>query len=311
MRKHRPHKDLTGMRFNKLTVLSSDEYDKYNSMVWNCQCDCGNFHKVVGHHLTRNRIKSCGCLGKELQHQRMLESMNKMIGKKFHKLKLIEFLGIENRRNIFRCQCDCGEEKITSYQCLINDYVKSCGCSNPTIFKDKTGEKYGKLTVIKLDHKNEKGNYWECLCECGKTVIIETSSLRKRDSKKSTKSCGCIISEILLNYHTENYKNLSGQKFNRLTAQQRVRQNKKWVWECLCDCGETTYLNQSVLMSGRTKSCGCLTSEVNSSKKREKSVRWRKDLTREERELSKKEDCYPKRTNGGKKFTNVIILLVK
>lgn len=37
---------------------------------------------------------------------------------------------------------------------------------------------------------------------------------------------------------------------------------KHIIWECLCSCGKTTYLNSSVLKSGHTKSCGHLASEV-------------------------------------------------
>jgi len=35
------------------------------------------------------------------------------------------------------------------------------------------------------------------------------------------------------------------------------RKNKCYVWECLCDCGKTTYQTTSALNSGNSKSCGC------------------------------------------------------
>ena len=60
-------------------------------------------------------------------------------------------------------------------------------------FKDLTGQKFGKLTVIKPVGKNQKGNYlWECECACGNTSIVRSSNLLTGD----TKSCGCLQREM-------------------------------------------------------------------------------------------------------------------
>jgi len=56
-------KDLTGLKFNKLTVLSM--YGKLNkSIAWSCICECGSKTVVRTSHLKGGYIKSCGCLGK-------------------------------------------------------------------------------------------------------------------------------------------------------------------------------------------------------------------------------------------------------
>jgi len=52
-----------------------------------------------------------------------------------------------------------------------------------------------------------------------------------------------------------------GQKFDRLTIVRRVpNSGLGWStkWQCLCSCGQTTFLIANRLVSGRTKSCGCL-----------------------------------------------------
>lgn len=36
------------------------------------------------------------------------------------------------------------------------------------------------------------------------------------------------------------------------------QKNKQAVWECICDCGKTTYVTGYELRTGITKSCGCL-----------------------------------------------------
>lgn len=58
--------------------------------------------------------------------------------------------------------------------------------------------------------------------------------------------------------------NLSGQKFGRLTVVRLVEKTADYatVWECVCECGTVKTVDRSNLTSGRTKSCGCLNSEV-------------------------------------------------
>lgn len=61
-----------------------------------------------------------------------------------------------------------------------------------------------------------------------------------------------------------NYSDLSGQVFGRLTVICRVENDKKnnSRWKCICDCGnECTVLGVN-LRNGGTKSCGCLAKEL-------------------------------------------------
>ena len=58
-------KDLTGQTFNLLTVLRKTEKRQNNSVVWECQCECGNICEVTSSNLTKNRTKSCGCASRK------------------------------------------------------------------------------------------------------------------------------------------------------------------------------------------------------------------------------------------------------
>ena len=52
---------------------------------------------------------------------------------------------------------------------------------------------------------------------------------------------------------------LRGRKFGRLTVIERIgTKNRKSVWECKCECGNTKEVVSNNLISGNTKSCGCL-----------------------------------------------------
>lgn len=61
-------------------------------------------------------------------------------------------------------------------------------------FKDLTGKRYGRLTVISLAGKNRWGAYtWLCQCSCteGNKTIVPVSSLTSGNST----SCGCLARE--------------------------------------------------------------------------------------------------------------------
>lgn len=59
-------------------------------------------------------------------------------------------------------------------------------------------------------------------------------------------------------------KDITGQKFGKLTAVKPLYSNKKYaiVWECICDCGKTMQAPIGALTSGNTKSCGCSKKEA-------------------------------------------------
>ena len=64
-------------------------------------------------------------------------------------------------------------------------------------------------------------------------------------------------------------KNLVGQKFGRLSPLSEEGRTKYGavLWRCACDCGTTTVKSSHALLTGDTRSCGCLQKEVNRSAK--------------------------------------------
>lgn len=67
---------------------------------------------------------------------------------------------------------------------------------------DLVGQKYGRLTVLKLDDENETNRVkWICKCECGNVKSIQQTHLRSG----ATTSCGC--------YHKQKAKD-SNKKHN-------------------------------------------------------------------------------------------------
>lgn len=97
----------------------------------------------------------------------------------------------------FLCRCDCGNDVHVRGHCLRDGTTTSCGCRRSKTstghggrFVDKTGRRFGNLTVIEL-HSFDNVGYanWLCQCGCGNIKVIQSGRLN--DTKNGTKSCGC------------------------------------------------------------------------------------------------------------------------
>lgn len=63
----KPVKDMSGMKFGRLTVLYKDEKQTKNHETrWICKCECGNIKSISRGQLLAGETNSCGCLRKEV-----------------------------------------------------------------------------------------------------------------------------------------------------------------------------------------------------------------------------------------------------
>lgn len=125
-----------------------------------------------------------------------------MVGQKFGKLLVLERAGSDNqRRALWKCQCDCGNITIVRGAYLRNGHTISCGCervlSRGQQITPMIGKKFGKLTVLSrvedyISPQGQKQPKYHCLCDCGNTVNIVAQSLKNG----ATQSCGCITTSI-------------------------------------------------------------------------------------------------------------------
>lgn len=123
-----------------------------------------------------------------------------LIGTKVGRLTILENLHTvdSDRRTLYRCICDCGNEVITSGKHIASGNTKSCGCLQKDITSkrstlDLTNTKFGRLQPLYIakGKKCAKQNIWVCLCDCGNIVEVPVTYLTTGD----TKSCGCIEKE--------------------------------------------------------------------------------------------------------------------
>lgn len=107
----------------------------------------------------------------------------------------------------------------------------------------ESGEKYNRLTVLKLDHietrhrKNGQVShieYYRCKCDCGKEILVQKACLKNNH----VQSCGCLNTEN----HTKH--NGKGTRLYRIWAGMKNRCNnpKSEVYNryggrgiCVCD----------------------------------------------------------------------------
>lgn len=123
------YRDLTGQRFGKLVVLSPTEKRMDSgSIVWLCQCDCGNQAEVSSRRLVRGKVRSCGCLSDPPPKD--------YIGKVFGRLTVIEYAGRKRKQlehcastlTYWKCRCTCGKVIVAAQAGLQNGDTQSCGC---------------------------------------------------------------------------------------------------------------------------------------------------------------------------------------
>jgi hypothetical protein len=107
-----------------------------------------------------------------------------------------------------------------------------------------TGQKFGKLTVIKRHLESSRPrSHWECQCDCGRTLVVAGGRL----TCGNTRSCGC-----------SRRLDLTGERFGKLTVLGLNRVDAGLTyWDCRCECGKKTITVGTKLSQGKSKSCGC------------------------------------------------------
>lgn len=108
-------KDLSNQKFGELLVLEKTNKRDNGSIVWKCQCSCGNIVYWDGGRLQQTKHPHCGCL-------------KSLIGQKFEKLTVINECGRSQSRDIvWECECECGAHVFNTTHALRGG-VMSCGC---------------------------------------------------------------------------------------------------------------------------------------------------------------------------------------
>lgn len=176
-------RSIIGKRFGKLTVVDLDHVASGNRQYWRCVCDCGEERIVRRDHLLSGvtaQCRSCALI------------RNDLTGRRFGRLTVLYLdRHVAYDDTYWVCECDCGNIKTIRQSSLLHGNTKSCGCmvhERKGYLHDLTGKRFGRWSVLRFDHINERGKpYWLCKCDCGTIKPVSTASLTSGKSR----SCGC------------------------------------------------------------------------------------------------------------------------
>lgn len=118
-----------------------------------------------------------------------------LTGQKINRLTVLSKGTKHGKEWYWKCRCECGNNCEVSGSSLRAGRTKSCGCLKRESDKkpkgnviDLVGQKFNKLTVIKRNGSDRRGEArWICECECGNQITVLSSNLRSGH----TISCGC------------------------------------------------------------------------------------------------------------------------
>ena len=185
--------NLVGEQFGQLTVLQdSGKRTSNGTVIWLCQCSCGNTKEVDTASLRRGSTKSCGCY-------RQQRATKDLTNQKFGRLLALAPVGKNKDNRVIRhCRCECGKECDVSSHALLSGHTQSCGCLNSDVrqswglstAKDLSNQKFGKLIALYPTTKRSAHGeiIWHCRCDCGNEKDIVGTNL----TKGTTQSCGCM-----------------------------------------------------------------------------------------------------------------------
>ena len=198
-----------------------------------------------------------------------------LTNKTFGLLTAKEIVGKDKRGFLWRCECECGGEKIVPAAYLRNGHTTSCGCIVKNIKENavKKGDRWGRLEAdefVRYDTpENGHRAIWRFKCDCGNFKEMPVSHVKFGN----VRSCGCKATEHISNLNKED---ITGETYDRLIADHPTDKRDvtgSIIWVFRCECGNTIELSVGTFRSGRVHSCGCLY-----TKSRKDCTSFRKDF---------------------------------
>jgi len=134
------------------------------------------------------------------------------------------------------------------------------------------GKKFDKLTVVSCEKPLPPKYYlyFNCLCDCGNTIVINKDVIISKGKKGKNISCGCSHETRGISnkgkFRNKNAKTNIGEVYNKLTIidVEHRNNNRGYKMVCKCECGNTTKQAYADLVNNKVFSCGCYGKEQQS-----------------------------------------------
>jgi hypothetical protein len=151
--------DLTGEKFNRLTVVKRVEGKLKKHTYWECVCDCGNTTIVTSQKLKNEKTKSCGCYARDINTK--------------HGMWKTRLYGIW--RNM---KCRCYTPNATAYDCYGGRGIVVCDdWKNDFMSFYNWAYENGYKDDLTLDRIDVDGNYEPSNCRWA-TMKVQSNNTR-------------------------------------------------------------------------------------------------------------------------------------
>jgi len=160
----------------------------------------------------------------------------------------------------------------------------TCGVTNLCVrlmgstLRDRTGERHGRLTVLRRGPSFKKTTRWWCECDCGRACVLVNAS----NLGRNTKSCGCLREEeqALRKGARRLPHPEAGARFGRwrvvgpapdigyasASCSGGIHYEPAAIVRCTCGSGKEKAVLVKSLVRGLSASCGCIKKEGNNLK---------------------------------------------
>ena len=226
----RPAQDFTGARKGRLQIIERVGL-RGNAPLWSVRCDCGRETEMTSTQLQGSTV-SCGCYRDELLKKRLTKHGKSPKGKRTR---------IYGSWVSMRTRCE--KSSAINYSRYGGRGIKVCDRWQEfqNFYDDMGDPPTEQHTIDRID--NDKG-YEPGNC---RWATCQEQAVNQRPSENKGHRA----------------KDLSGERFGRLTAIERAGSKNGYVlWRTRCDCGNESETPSRLLISGKTQSCGCLRSET-------------------------------------------------
>lgn len=208
--------DITGNKYNLLTVTGYSYTNNIGVAFWKCECDCGTKDFITRGPALKNEItKSCGCLSKHYQNIRKTKHQPYDILN--NTVTLLSVVGkTPQNRSIWNCMCGYCRNEFEAVSSTLSKR-KSCGCMKVNNLTGKHNPNYNPNLTDEERELNQK-RYFLCQEECKAWSL----SVFKRDKFRCaiTGRNRNIVAHHLYSWHT--HKELRFETSNGITLTEDI-----------------------------------------------------------------------------------------
>ena len=231
--------DLTGLRAGGFKIIGK-ESDKPER--WICQCiSCGRYKTIKRIVLTdSDKTPNCIC---------------SLIGKK---INMLTVLG-ESEDHMLRCRCDCGKEVFYKDYILRSKERAPISCGHIEKSKDIVLRSKENAPIGCGHIENSLVPESASASSTSSISTSSTTSIKKTEKTEKTGKTEKAEKTEKKKKKADKCPNLVGNRYGRLKVMALDEPHASYrMWRCHCDCGDEITIREGNLLSGNTRSCGCL-----------------------------------------------------